>query len=245
MSFLQGTEYSHHYPRRCRSTRVAAAGTGRAGASPPACSRGSARSPDARLFSGEWPCHSTCARVAGSVSMVAARVFGASAGDLEFASVHLDGEAVLTPGAARSGLRGRVRGAGRTASSARSRWRRGRCRHRQAGREQRCPQRPRLGRGLELVTAVGQLVHPGRGRRCEGAPPHDPGLLELSQALGKHVGTEVSKARAKVGEALGTGPRGARGPPGVPSARPRHPVRGRSRSGRDSCANGPSTQSTD
>ena len=55
---------------------------------------------------------------------------------------------------------------------------------------------------LERQAALGQLVDArARGRR-ELAPAHEPGLLELAQALGEHVGAEAGQARPQVGEAL-------------------------------------------
>ena len=55
---------------------------------------------------------------------------------------------------------------------------------------------------LEREAAVGELVDARARRRRELATAEEPGLLELAQALGEHVGAQVRQARAQVGEAL-------------------------------------------
>src|SRR3954447_5518574 len=57
---------------------------------------------------------------------------------------------------------------------------------------------------LELTAAVGQLVGARRPRRWQGDLAQHPGLLELTQALGEHVGADPAQARAQVGEPLGS-----------------------------------------
>ena len=55
---------------------------------------------------------------------------------------------------------------------------------------------------LEREAAVGQLVDARARRRRELAAAQEPGLLELAQALGEHVGAQVRQAGPQVREAL-------------------------------------------
>src|SRR5919112_5200025 len=90
--------------------------------------------------------------------------------------------------------------------------------HRSEGEDERIdPQcgvaRPRRGAGspapqlgndrLELLAPVSELIDPGSRRRGKHPAPHDPGSLELAQALGEDVGAHIRQAGAQVGEALG------------------------------------------
>ena len=56
---------------------------------------------------------------------------------------------------------------------------------------------------LELAPALGQLVDPRAGRRASVRRAHQPGALQLAQALGEHVGADLRQPGAQVGEALG------------------------------------------
>jgi len=56
---------------------------------------------------------------------------------------------------------------------------------------------------LELQAPVGQLVHPGAGRRGKPAPAHDRHSLELRQPLRENIRADAGQALPQVGEALG------------------------------------------